>query len=210
MSEWFVARRGFANGVIFTGPAIGGLILPLVLPNLISRFGTPKTLRILSITVAVLLVPSLPFVKPRIPESRNRRQTIPPHSRDWIKSPIFWALLVTNTIQGFGYFIPIVWLPTFAHEMNLSSNSSSFTVALLNGASVLGRLSMGYLSDKFNPWFLGMSTLFSTSLATFILWSVLSQNLAGLLAFGAAYGILLGHGPVFGQASYRPSLVRPP
>ncbi len=95
--------------------------------------------------------------------------------------------------------------------MNLSSTSSSLTVALLNGtdslivrfegsfsnfycigASVLGRLSMGYLSDKFNPWFLGMSTLFSTSLATFILWGVLSQSLAGLLAFGAAYGILAG------------------
>lgn len=192
MSEWFVARRGFANGVIFAGTAIGGLILPLVLPNLISRFGTPKTLRILSITVAILLVPSLPFVKPRIPESRNRRQTAPPRSREWIKSPIFWALLATNTVQGFGYFVPIVWLPTFAHEMNLSSTTSSLTVALLNGTSVLGRLSMGYLSDKFNPWFLGMSTLFSTSLATFILWGVLSQNLAGLLAFGAAYGILAG------------------
>ncbi|PBK97305.1 MFS general substrate transporter [Armillaria gallica] len=192
MSEWFVARRGLANGVIFAGTAIGGLILPLVLPNLISRFGTPKTLRILSITVAILIVPSLPFVKPRIPESRNRRQTAPPRSRDWIKSPIFWALLATNTVQGFGYFVPIVWLPTFAHEMNLSSTSSSLTVALLNGASVLGRLSMGYLSDKFNPWFLGMSTLFSTSLATFILWGVLSQSFAGLLAFGAAYGILAG------------------
>ncbi len=130
MSEWFVARRGLANGVIFAGTclllvtisssilskpagtAIGGLILPLVLPNLISRFGTPKTLRILSITVAVVLVPSLPFVKPRIPESRNRRQTAPPRSRDWIKSPIFWALLATNTVQGFGYFVPIVWLPS--------------------------------------------------------------------------------------------------
>ncbi|KAK0504325.1 MFS general substrate transporter [Armillaria luteobubalina] len=186
MSEWFVARRGFANGIIFAGTAIGGLILPLVLPNLISCFGTPKTLRILSITVAVLLVPSLPFVKPRIPESRNRRQTVPPRSRDWIKSPIFWALVATNTVQGFGYFVPIVWLPTFAHEMNLNPTSSSLTVALLNC------LSMGYLSDKFNPWFLGMSTLFSTSFATFILWGVLSQNLAGLLAFGAAYGILAG------------------
>ncbi|PBK75192.1 MFS general substrate transporter [Armillaria solidipes] len=182
----------YAVGGSLLYPPCISYILPLVLPNLISRFGTPKTLRILSITVTILLVPSLPFVKPRIPESRNRRQTAPPRSREWIKSPIFWALLATNTVQGFGYFIPIVWLPTFAHEMNLSSTSSSLTVALLNGTSVLGRLSMGYLSDKFNPWFLGMSTLFSTSLATFILWGVLSQNLAGLLAFGAAYGILAG------------------
>ncbi|KAK0221521.1 hypothetical protein IW262DRAFT_1459774 [Armillaria fumosa] len=51
---------------------------------------------------------------------------------------------------------------------------------------------MGYLSDKFNPWFLGMSTLFSTSFVAFILWGVFSQNLAELLAFGAACGILAG------------------
>ncbi|KAK0243884.1 MFS general substrate transporter [Armillaria nabsnona] len=150
MSEWFVARRGLANGVIFAGTATGGLILPLIFPELISRYGTAKTLRILS----VVLLPALPF--------------------------------------GFGYFVPIVWLPTFAHAMNLSTTNSSLTVALLNGASVLGRLCMGYLSDKFNLWFLGTSTLFATSLATFVLRGVLSQSLAGLLAFGIAYGILAG------------------
>ncbi|KAK0202103.1 MFS general substrate transporter [Desarmillaria ectypa] len=158
MSEWFVARRGIANDVIF----------------------------------AALLLHALPFVKPRIPDSRSHQQIAPPRSREWIKSASFSVLLAANTFQGFGYFVPIVWLPTFAHAMNLSTTNSSLTVALLNGASVLGRLSMGYLSDKFNPWFLGMPTLFATSLATFVLWGVLSQNLAGLLAFGIAYGVLAG------------------
>ncbi|KAK0462090.1 MFS general substrate transporter [Desarmillaria tabescens] len=192
MSEWFVTRRGLANSVIFAGTATGGLILPLILPELISRYGTAKTLRILSVALAALLLPTLPFVKPLIPDSRSRQQVPPPRSREWIKSASFWILLAANTFQGFGYFVPIVWLPTFAHAMNLSPTNPSLTVALLNGASVLGRLSMGYLSDKFNPWLLGMSTLFVTSLATFVLWGVLSQSLAGLLAFGIAYGILAG------------------
>lgn len=151
MSEWFVARRGLANGIIFAGTATGGLILPLILPELISRYGTAKTSRILSVALAALLLPVLPFVKPRIPISRNRQQVAPPRSREWIKSTSFWILLAANTFQGFGYFVPIVWLPTFAHAMNLSVTNSSLTVALLNGASVLGRLSMEYLSDKFNP-----------------------------------------------------------
>ncbi|KAK0187747.1 MFS general substrate transporter [Armillaria mellea] len=192
MSEWFVTRRGLANGVIFAGTATGGLILPLILPELISRHGTAKTLRILSVALAVLLLPALPFVKPRVPDPRSRQQVTPPRSREWMKSASFWILLAANTFQGFGYFVPIVWLPTFAHAMNLNTTNSSLTVALLNGASVLGRLSMGYLSDKFNPWFLGMSTLFATSLAIFVLWGVLSQSLAGLLAFGIAYGVLAG------------------
>ncbi|KAG7445644.1 MFS general substrate transporter [Guyanagaster necrorhizus] len=192
MSEWFVTRRGLANGVIFAGTATGGLILPLILPELISRYESAKTLRIPSVVLLALLLPVLPFVKPRIPNSRNRQQMSPPRAREWIKSTSFWVLLAANTFQGFGYFVPIVWLPTFAHAMNLSATNLSLTVALLNGASVLGRVSMGYLSDKFNPWFLEMSTLFATSLATSVLWGVLSQNLAGLLAFGITYGILAG------------------
>jgi MFS transporter, MCT family, solute carrier family 16 (monocarboxylic acid transporters), member 10 len=51
---------------------------------------------------------------------------------------------------------------------------------------------MGYLSDKVNPWILGGTMLFLTSLTTFILWGVLSTSLPGLLTFGIAYGLLAG------------------
>ncbi|KAG7445645.1 MFS general substrate transporter [Guyanagaster necrorhizus] len=192
MTEWFVMRRGLASGVIFAGTSAGGLILPLVLPTLISRYGSAKALRIISIVLTTILIPIVASVKPRLPESRNRAQIMPPRSRDWMSSTTFWVLLAVNTVQGLGYFVPVVWLPTFAHEMNLSSTSSSLAVALLNGASLLSRLSLGYLADRLNPWLLALSTLTSTSIATFILWGLLSRNLAGLISFGIAYGVLAG------------------
>ncbi|KAK0441694.1 MFS general substrate transporter [Armillaria borealis] len=192
MTEWFVMRRGLASGVIFAGTSAGGLILPLVLPTLISHHGSAKALRIISVVLTTVLIPIVALVKPRLPESRNRAQVTPPRSRDWMNSPTFWVLLAVNTVQGLGYFVPVVWLPTFAHEMNLSSTSSSLAVALLNGASLLSRLSLGYLADRLNPWLLALSTLSSTSIATFILWGLLSRNLAGLLSFGIAYGALAG------------------
>ncbi|KAK0214698.1 hypothetical protein EDD85DRAFT_501080 [Armillaria nabsnona] len=76
--------------------------------------------------------------------------------------------------------------------MNLSSTSSSLAVALLNSASLLSHLSLGYMADRLNPWLLTLSTLSSISIATFILWSLLSRNLAGLLSFGIAYSALAG------------------
>ncbi|KAJ7606026.1 MFS general substrate transporter [Roridomyces roridus] len=208
MSEWFVARRGIANGILFAGTAVGGLLLPLILPPLISRYGSSSTLRILSISIAVLLIPLLPFVKGRLPLSRvNVHGPVPrgaSTSQSWMKNRLFLLFLVANTIQSFAYFVPIVYLPTFASDLRVSSSNSAATLALLNGASVVGRLSMGYLSDKINPWILALSSLFTTSVITFILWGVLSHSLPGLLAFGLAYGSSAG-----GWSSLWTSFVQP-
>ncbi|KAJ7256829.1 major facilitator superfamily domain-containing protein [Mycena haematopus] len=205
MSEWFVARRGMANGILFAGTAAGGLLLPLVLPLLISKYGSSKTLRILGITITVLLSLLLPFVKGRLPQTRVRIQGPAPRgARDWMKHKSFWIFLAVNTLQGLAYFVPIIYLPTFANDLDLSTPNSALTLAMLNAASVVGRLSMGYLSDKFNPWILALVTLFTTSVATFILWGVLSHSFGGLLAFGIAYGSIAG-----GWSSLWTGFVRP-
>ena len=128
MAEWFVARRGLANGTIFcgnspsflysspdsshsTGTAVGGLILPIVQPKLISAYGTSATLRILGIAMAVILVPLLPFLKGRLP---NIRQAHGPTPR--LKHPLlsfgFIMLMLVNTLQSLAYFVPLVWLPS--------------------------------------------------------------------------------------------------
>ncbi|KII87272.1 hypothetical protein PLICRDRAFT_42920 [Plicaturopsis crispa FD-325 SS-3] len=203
MSEWFVERRGFANGVMFAGTGVGGLLLPLVLPPLLAKFGPAKTLRYLSFAVTGLLLPLLPFVKGRLPMSRVQGRAAR-SSTEWSRNRTFWMLILANTMQGLGYFIPIVWLPTFASELHIGEFKSSLTIALLNGASVIGRLSMGSLSDNFEPWILALSAALATSLATFVLWGVLSYSFAGLLVFSIAYGALAS-----GWTSLYTSFIRP-
>jgi MCP family monocarboxylic acid transporter-like MFS transporter 10 len=170
MSEWFIARRGLANGILFAGMfpitshiglslimnlgnSSGGVLLPLVLPPLISTYGAPKTLRILAIAIAVLIFPLLPFVEGRLPEVREHvhgpapRGAAGPH--DWMKHKSFWIFLAVNTLQGFAYFVPVVYLPSkpvrfsfrtghsvtvaFANELNISSYDSAVTLATVNG-----------------------------------------------------------------------------
>ncbi|ESK88007.1 mfs monocarboxylate [Moniliophthora roreri MCA 2997] len=195
MSEWFVKRRGFATGVIFAGTAVGGFVLPLTVPLLIQSHGSAKALRYLSIIVAASLIPTLPFCKGRVPELRVRVRAPEPRgsvSGQWWRRGTFWIVVAANTMQGFGYFVPIVWLPTFASALHISTTKASVTLALLNGASVLGGISMGYLSDSFSPWVLAVSTLTFTSLATFILWGILSSSFGGLVSFGIVYGVFAG------------------
>ncbi|KZP31560.1 MFS general substrate transporter [Athelia psychrophila] len=205
ISEWFVKKRGLANGVLFAGTAVGGLILPLIIPRIIAVHGAAITLRYLSIAIGILLLPCYPFLKGRLPVARVRGPAARrPSDRAWLTSTSFWLLIAVNTVQGFGYFVPILWLPTFASNLDISDSNSSLTLAVLNGASVIGRLAMGYVSDTVDPWLLGLTTLGSSALATFVLWGFLSNSFAGLLAFGLVYGIIAGGWTSLWTAFLRP------
>lgn len=191
LQEWFVRRRGFANGILFAGTAVGGLILPVVIPSLIRAHGTSLTLRYLSAGTLGLYALTIPFIRPRLPEKRvhgpGRRSD---SGRPWLKDWSWWFLILTNTVQGFAYFLPVIWLPSYASALGVSSSTSSIAVALLNGAAVFGRMSLGALSDYLSPWLLAFITLSLTSFVTFVLWGVAGHAVAGLLVFGAAYGLL--------------------
>ncbi|KAK7462383.1 hypothetical protein VKT23_007982 [Stygiomarasmius scandens] len=210
LPTWFLSRRGLANGSMFAGTAVGGVFLPFILPPLLQRYGSRVTLRFLGIGIGVGLVPGLIWIKPRVPDRRVER--VPVRTRTvqrgsmrenlweslkeqvswWLSQPGFLVLLLASTVQAFGYFMPIIWLPTFASSLNISKTNSSLVLALLNAGSVVSRLGLGFLSDKFDPWVLALGTLVSTTLSVFILWGVCSSNLGGLLAFGLVYGVFAG------------------
>lgn len=204
-SEWFVERRGLAYGAIYAGTAVGGLLLPLLLPSLIEKRGSAVALRITAIVFAAFLLPSLPFLKGRLPESRIHGPSTRSSSEPkWYKDAGFVVVVVINTLQGFGYFVPILWLPTFASELKLSATNASLALAVLNGSSVIGRLGIGVLSDAIDPWLLALSTLFGSCLTTFVLWGVLSYTLGGLISFGLFYGLVAG-----GWSSLWTGFIRP-
>ncbi|KAI5823250.1 MFS general substrate transporter [Schizophyllum commune Tattone D] len=191
MSQWFIERRGIANGVMFAGTSVGGIAIPLAFPPLLARFGIPNTLRIFAGATFLFLAPFLPFVRGRLPEAHTAvRGPAPRHRREWWKEPSFMLLLTTNILQAFGYFVPLLWLPTFASDLHLSASKSNLTLALLNATSVIGRLAVGLLSDRFDPWGLGLGMLILSAIVSFVLWGVLSYTFAGLIIFSAAFGIV--------------------
>ncbi|KAL1683374.1 major facilitator superfamily domain-containing protein [Schizophyllum commune] len=210
MSQWFVERRGMANGIMFAGTSVGGVVVPLALPPLIARFGIPTTLRIFAGAILAALVPFLPFIRGRLPEVRNQVHGPEPRNRkEWYKEESFLLLLATNTLQAFGYFVPLLWLPTFASELNLSASKSSLTLTLLNATSAFGRLGTGFLSDRFNPWSLAFGMLILSALSSLVLWGVLSYTFAGVIAFSAVYGVVSAGWATLWTGFIRPIARRP-
>ncbi|KAM0756234.1 MFS general substrate transporter [Meredithblackwellia eburnea MCA 4105] len=201
LSEWFVTRRGFANGVCFAGTAAGGLVYPFLLDWMLSSYGAATCLQAMAIATALLLAISMPLLRPRIPVGRARSESLSkrehPHQssserrRVW-RSPRLWIFMVANVAQAFGYFLPTLYLPTFASAIGLSGSEGSGMLACVNATAVISRITLGVLSDRRSPHTLGAVAMLASSLCVFILWGVTSTSFAPLLVFALVLGLAAG------------------
>ncbi|GAA5953121.1 hypothetical protein JCM8115_000436 [Rhodotorula mucilaginosa] len=222
LSDWFVERRGFANGICFAGTAAGGLVLPFILEALLSRYGAERTLQALAVATFLLLGSALPLIRPRLPlpprgqvqqgkkedgsaEAEGEAETsqqqdavtaaAAPHPitfRRMASNTRLLAFLAANVLQGFGYFVTLLYLPTFATSLGLPGSKSSAVLACVNGACVISRVALGVMSDKQSPHRLGFFAMAASAVAVSILWGVASTTFAPLIVFALVMGLCSG------------------
>lgn len=197
LDEWFVRRRGLAYGLLYAGGGLCGAGLPFLLEALLSRYGYRTTLRAVCVAQFILVAPILPLIRGRLPTASNSRLA----AIDWsfFRQPLFWCFALSNLLQGLGYYIPSLFLPTFASDMGLSGFMGALLLAAHNLASVMGQVSFGHLSDRVeNVLILVFLSSFISSVAAFVIWG-LAHSLGPLLAFALVYGWCAGAFPVFWQ-----------
>ncbi|KAF9065349.1 major facilitator superfamily domain-containing protein [Rhodocollybia butyracea] len=185
--EWFSQRRGIANGVMYSGTGVGGVVTPFIVENLLGKYGRRTTLLSLAVAFLVFTVPCLPFIKPRVPVA----QVVEVRSINtaFLTYSSFWILFIANLFQGLANFLPSLYLPTFASDLNLGTTSGSLALSLINGASVPGLIFLGWLSDLFDVrWSILLSSL-GSAMSVFLLWGF-AETLLPLLMFACAYGFL--------------------
>ena len=152
------------------------------------HFGFRTLLRAWAVACAVFLGPLMLFMKPRLPvtlsstEAARRR-----FDYRFVLSPAFIALQIGNVLQGLGYFIPGIYLPSYAHSIGLSNTATTATVVLLNTMGVFGCVSVGFLIDRLHVTTVLLVFAIGSALSVFLLWG-LSARLPLLLIFSAAYG----------------------
>ncbi|KAF4964215.1 hypothetical protein FSARC_7849 [Fusarium sarcochroum] len=195
LNEWFVHRRGFAYAIVYTGGGFSGIGLPFLYEWLLDQYGFRTTLRITVVAQVILIGPILPLLKGRLPASS--RAAVQRVDLGFFQNPIFWVLTFSNLSQGFAYYIPSLYLPTFASTMGLSGPIGALVLALHNLATVIGQLGFGYLSDRVNNVLSLVSfTSLVASVATFTLWGF-AHSLAPLIMFSIVYGFFAGAYVVF-------------
>ncbi|KAL6800890.1 major facilitator superfamily domain-containing protein [Trichoderma sp. SZMC 28013] len=190
MDEWFVKRKGFAYGVMWSGTGLGGFTIPLLLEFFLNKYGFRTTLRIWALAMFILSAPLVWFIKPRLPFSATAHYR--PFNLKFLANRSFGMYQLTNIVQGVGYFLPGIYLPTYARVyLDAGDFPSALTLLVLNVGSVIGCVAMGTLIDRLHvTTCLGIATV-GTAIGTFFLWG-LGSNLASLYVFCFVYGMFAG------------------
>ncbi|KAJ6178204.1 hypothetical protein N7519_008665 [Penicillium mononematosum] len=179
----------YSPSILYMDEWVSGIIFPIGLEKLLNRFGFETTLRVISVVVFVLAAPFIYFHKPRLPV----RKTVDYQRLNFrfLMTRIFCVYQLGNIIEALGFFLPGIYLPTYARSIGATDFLSSLTVTLLNLASVFGSVTMGHLADRYHAiTCITISTVGST-LAVFFLWGFAS-TLPTLFVFSIAYGLFAG------------------
>jgi MFS family permease len=109
----------------------------------------------------------------------------------FLKNPIFLIVGFSNILQGLGFFIPGIFLPSYASDLAMTSLQSTLVLSMFNLASIFGQIIVGLLSDRFGamPPLL-YSTLIGAGSVCF-LWGF-SKSFAFLATFSIVYGLTAG------------------
>lgn len=156
---------------------------------MLNSFGPKTTLRAWSVILMLLGGPLLYFVRPRLPISRTSRTR--PFDFKFLRDSAFIVYQTGNILEAIGYFLPTIYLPSFARSLGASGIQSSLTVILFNLASVFGCIIMGSLVDRYHATTCIFGSTAGSTIAVFCIWG-LADSLALLYLFCIMYGLFAG------------------
>ena len=199
LSRWFKRRRGLAFGLALSGNGLSAFFMPSLANSLIATFGWRQAyvligLMVISVTIPIVAVllketpQEMGFLPdgeisetPVIESGKKADEGIPASEARrsitfWLVAPAF-LLLATSVVGVMTHLVPMLM------DRGVSSLDAALTASVLGGATLVGRLTVGYLLDRFFAPYLGACLFAIAGLGIFLLWS----GAVGSLAFVGAF-----------------------
>jgi sugar phosphate permease len=153
LSRWFTRARGRAMGVAYVGIGLGGALVPFLAVWLTRSFGWHTALKILGGLIVVVALPLALIVKDAPRDSAAALARLPGTSasaRPVFRARAFYLLLVASmcsiaavggTNQHLKLFLSL--------DHSYSQADAAKIASLVLASSLIGRLAMGWLADRF-------------------------------------------------------------
>jgi MFS family permease len=203
ISTWFQKRLGMALALVMLGAGLGAMILPVVAQSVVTRSGW----RAAYITLGSLsLLLGLPLSWRYIHERGQVQPQSAPvvHSgltwQQGLRSFAFWIIVAVLFVSSISMNGAITQLSALLTDRGISPRDAALCASVLGGSSVLGRIVVGWLLDRFFGARVALVVNLTTAVGIFLLARAASFPLGCLAA--AFIGIGAG-----GEAAITPYLL---
>jgi len=203
ISTWFQRRLGTALAFVMVGAGLGAMILPVVAQSIISWSGWRAAYASLGGLALLLGLPlSWRYIRER--EVVGNKSAPAAHSgmtwQQGLRSSAFWIITAILFVSSISMNGAITHLSALLTDRGLTAGNAALCASLLGGSSLLGRIVVGLLLDRFFGPRVALVINLITALGIFLLARATSFP-AGCLA-AALIGVGAG-----GEAAITPYLL---
>ena len=194
ISRWFDTTRGKAMGIAYLGIGIGGMLVPQIARWLNVQLDWRNSLMVLGGLMLLIGLPMVFFIK-ESPEGKaiaaNQNPIPLPSIAHVVKSKSFYLLAIGSmcsigAVSGMSQNLKLFLSLDLKYTQAMAAN----IISLVLGASILGRLLMGWLADRFQKKYV---MILIYSLVTTAILLLYASNAPGIIyVFAFIFGIGLG------------------
>lgn len=182
--HWFAKKKGMAVGIAVSGSGVGGLVLAPIIRASITGIGIRWTLRITGIVGGFMLCCCSFLLKERLPASKHQE---PFSYFKLLTDHRFIRFYLSAVLNSLGYFIPYFFVPLYAVQQGQSAAQGAILIGVLNGASALGRVALGFCADKFGHLEMLTSCLLAAAISITVIW-LFAPTMLFVILFGFSVG----------------------
>jgi len=190
VSRWFKAKRGLAIGLTAAGLGAGSLIFSPLCAWLISSFGWRKAYTVLGILAWVIFIPIVKFMKevPREPTESGKLEGL--SFSEAFRTSAFWALGFSWLFIALALWALIIHIVPLATDRGMPLMTAGILGGVIGAASLIGRISAGFFSDKVGRKRILITESVFQSIA--FIWLLFSEEAWRLFVFAALFGLSSG------------------
>lgn len=181
-------------GIAYIGIGVGGMFVPQIAKWLNMQMNWRSSLVILGLLIIVVAFPMAWFVQEipggKLKETKVDEDKIP--FKSILKSSSFYFLAIGSmcsiaTVAGISQNLKLF----FSIDLNYSQKQTANIISLVLGASIIGRLLMGWLADRFQKKYV-MMLIYTLISGSILLLYLASSPGVIFFVFAFIFGIGLG------------------
>ncbi|KAL0945825.1 hypothetical protein HGRIS_012109 [Hohenbuehelia grisea] len=191
VSHYFHRRRALALGIASSGSAVGGVVHPIMLNKLFyGGVGFHQGVRASAALNVGLLAIACLMMRTRLPPKPNRNTSLLRDFLTFSRDAPYVITVFGTMLVICGIYYPIFFLQLNAIKNGISPSLAFYTLAILNGTSVVGRVLPNFLVHRFGVYTVVIPCVVVCAVLNFCTLGI--HTAAGTLLFAVLFGFFSG------------------